>query len=546
MQGLFGKIFGTRSGTVAGAAALLGVASLASRLVGVVRDRLLSGTFGAGADLDAYYAAFRAPDLIYNLFVLGAITAGFIPVFTTYLAGGKDEMTEEANELASAVMTVLGSLLLGLAVFGIIAAPFFVPLLAPGFDAAGQALTIKLARIMFLSPVFLGLSGVLGGILQTRRRFFIYALAPVLYNVGIIAGTLTLSRSYGVAGVAAGVALGAAMHFLVQLWACAASGFRYRFAWKPGHKGVRDIARLTAPRTLSLAVSQVNLVLLTGMASTLGAGGLAVFSLANNLQSLPVGVIGVSFAVAAFPLIAELASKRDDAAFVAALAKTAKTILFLVVPATVAIVLLRAQLVRVILGTGRFDWADTIATADTLSFFALSLFAQALLPLLARAFFAYHDAKTPLIAAAFTVVVERVLAWKFAEAGMGAPGLALAFSASTVLNVLILYVALRLRFGDLRERAMLRSIGLMSVAGLLMAATMQGTKIAVGAVVDMRSFLGIFSQGLAAGVTGIGTYVAVAYAMGSEEAREVIRLYARKVMPVRAPEIVQEDDTIVT
>ena len=543
------RLFTRATGSVTAAAAILGIASLASRLVGVIRDRLLSGTFGAGTELDAYYAAFRAPDFIYNLFVLGAITAGFIPVFTKYLEKGEGKdgaMNAEASDLASLLFSMLGGILLVCAAVGIVAAPWFIPALTPGFDAESRSLTVRLTRVMFLSPVLLGLSSVMGGILQSKRRFFIYALAPILYNVGIISGILFLVPTMGIAGVAVGVTIGAFLHFLVQLLACQAMGWRFRFGWDTGHEGVRSIARMTGPRMASLAVSQVNLVVLTGMASTVGAGGIAVFNLANNLQMLPVGVIGVSFAVAAFPLIAELAAKGKNEEFVAALAKTVRTILFLVVPSTVAILLLRAQIVRVVLGTGHFDWKDTVDTVDTLSFFAISLFAQALLPLFARAFFAFRDVATPLAAAVVSVVVERAIAWFLIEQGMGTPGLALAFSIGCIVNLALLWVILRLRTGNLAERALLRSLALTSVAGLLMAFAIQGSKIAIGGIVDMRTSLGIFTQGAAAGAAGIAVYVAAAYVMGSEEARDVVRMYRRKFVPVPAEaQIAQEGETIV-
>ncbi|HTM68441.1 MAG TPA: murein biosynthesis integral membrane protein MurJ [Candidatus Binatia bacterium] len=543
------KLLTKASGSVTAAAAVLGIASMASRFVGVLRDRLLSGTFGAGRELDAYYAAFRAPDLIYNLFVLGAVTAGFIPVFTRYLAKkdvGEEAMNEEASELGSLLFTMLGVILLVLGVLGALTARWFVRALAPGFDEAGRDLTVKLTRVMFLSPLFLGLSGVLGGMLQTRRRFFIYALAPILYNFGIMAGVVLLSPTMGIMGAAVGVTIGAFLHFLAQLVACRAMGWRFRPAWSARHEGVVQVAKMTGPRMASLAVSQFNVWVLTGIASTVGAGGIAVFNLANNLQSFPVGIIGVSFAVAAFPLIAELAAKGDRKAFVEQLSKTVRTILFLVVPATVALLLLRAQIVRVVLGTGRFDWKDTIDTADTLAYFSLSLFAQALLPLFARAFFAFHDVKTPLVLAAASVVLERSIAWVLVGRGMGTPGLAFAFSVGSVANIVFMWVALRHRIGDLGEKAVLRTLALTSVAGVAMAAAIQGLKIAVAPVVNMQTFAGIFAQGAIAGCAGIGVYVAAAYLMGSEEARDVVRMYRRKFVPEPAEaQIGQEGETII-
>ncbi len=554
------------------AAAVLAVATLASRFAGIIRDRLLSGAFGAGTELDAYYAAFRTPDFIYNLFVLGAITAGFIPVFTAYLAkedarvaplwgppdsaqrdastGGGESgdrtraINTQASELASLLLTILGVSLTVLAALGVLAAPAVVHVLTPGFGGAERQLTVTLTRIMFLSPIFLGLSSVLGGILQTKRRFFVYALAPILYNVGIIFGTVALAPTMGITGVAIGVVVGAFLHFLAQVVACRGLGFRYRFAWNTAHEGVREIGRLTVPRTAGLAVAQVNLMILTGIASTLGAGGIAVFNLANNLQNFPVGIIGVSFAVAAFPLISELAAKNQQREFVAALGKTVRSLLFLIVPTTVAFLLLRAQIVRVILGTGRFDWQDTVATADTLAFFTVSLFAQALYPLVVRAFFAFHDVKTPLLTAIVAVLAERSLAWYLVGKGMGPAGLALAFSIGSIIDLALLWMLLRRRTAGLAEGAIFRSLARTTAAGLLMAGAMQGTKAAVAGIVDMRTFAGIFAQGASAAVVGVAVFLGAAYLLGSEEAKGIVRLYGRKTMPVPASNIIQEDGAL--
>jgi len=544
MRNVFGKIsaFGA---SIGGAAALLGIATLVSRAVGVIRDRLLSGNFGAGAELDAYYAAFRAPDFIYNILVFGAITAGFIPVFTKYGDAENGGIHPQASRLTSLLLTVLGTALTVAAVLGMIFAPAFADIIAPGFSGPERELTMRLSRIMFLSPVFLGLSGILGGVLQARRHFLVYSLAPVLYNLGIIGGTFFLAPQYGILGPAVGVVIGAFAHFVAQVFACRAAGFRFRPVWDLKDKGLRTVAKLTLPRVAGLAVSQFNLLVLTGVASTIGAGGIAVFTFANNLQMLPVGIVGVSFAVAAFPVIAELAGKGRNDDFVVQMSRTVRTILFLMVPATVGMLLLRAQIVRVVLGTGRFDWTDTVTTADTLAFFAFSLCAQALLPLLARACFAFEDSVTPLIAAAVAVLLERALAWGFIGAGMGTAGLALAFSIGSTVNLVILWTAVRVRTHGLDEKVIVRSLAVTSVAALAMALVMQTAKAMLAPVVDMDTFMGIFVQGLVAGLAGIATFLAAAYALGSDEARRVIHLYTRRTSPIRVPSVGQEPENIV-
>jgi putative peptidoglycan lipid II flippase len=392
--------------------------------------------------------------------------------------------------------------------------------------------------------VFLGISSVLGGILQTKRRFFVYALAPVMYNVGIILGTLLLAPTMGIRGAAVGVAFGAFAHLITQAIACGSVGFRFRFRWKPKDEGVVAIAKMTLPRVVALAVGQINLFILVGMASTIGTGSIAVFTLATNLQNFPVGILGVSFAVAAFPLISELAAKGKHEELVAQFTRTVRTVLFLVVPATVLMLLLRAQIVRVILGSGRFDWNDTIDTANTLAWLTMSLFAQALYPLVVRVFFALKDVKTPLYVSVVTVVIERVLAWYLIKHGYGTPGLAAAFSIASIFDVTVLWVMLKHRIGSLGENGIIKALFQISVAGFAMAAVIQVVKGVLSTIVNMQTFVGILTQGAVAGVIGLAVYLAVAYALGLREAREVRKIYRRRAQVTPSSNIVQEEDNI--
>jgi len=525
-----------KSKTVVSAAVLLGVMTMASRLLGVIRDRLLSGAFGAGPELDAYYAAFRAPDFVYSILVYGAITGGFIPVLTHYLTrdGGSMSADHRAWDFTSRVLCAIGVILVAVAAAGAVLARPLVTAFTPGFSPEQLTMTIALTRLMFLSPVLLGLSGILGGLLQTFKSFLVFAAAPLLYNAGIIFGTVALAPSFGIYGVALGVVIGSFLHFLLQLVGCLSMGYRFRFLFDLRDKGLRTIARLMVPRTASMAVMNLNLVMLTAVASTVGAGSISVINLANNLQSFPVNILGVSFAIAAFPFITELAAQDRKKELAESFSKTARAVLFMIIPATVVFLLLRAQIVRVILGTGRFDWADTIETADTLAYFTLSLFAQALLPLIVRVFLAFHDAVTPLVIGLLAVVTERLLAWYFVSFGLGTPGLALAFSVGSVLNLGLLWALLRLRVGSLEEARIFRAAAVMSACALPMALAMQVVKVVVGDWVNMRTFVGIFTQGTLAGALGLTVYFGLALLTGSEEARYIVRLLKRRVAPIPA------------
>ncbi|MBN1585132.1 murein biosynthesis integral membrane protein MurJ [Candidatus Uhrbacteria bacterium] len=537
------RIFGVKSKTVGSAAILLSVASLASRLFGLVRDRLLAGTFGAGPELDAYYAAFRMPDLIYNLFVFGAISAAFIPVFSRFSDDGEGS-NREANELVSRILTVLAIGLTLLAVLGFVFAPFFTPLIAPGFDGPQIGLTVRLTRIMFLSPVMLGLSGVFGAVLQVRKRFLVYALAPILYNVGIIIGILAFTGRWGVDGWAWGVVLGALMHFAVQAVACRRIGMRFRPIVDLRHSGIREIVRLTIPRIASLSVSSFQLLVITSMITALGVGSLAVYNLGLNLVYVPINMIGISVAVAAFPFISELAERGRVREMAEAVSRAVRNIMFFAVPATVGFLLLRAQIVRVILGSRRFDWTDTVMTADVLACLSLGLFASALLPILVRAFFALHDSRTPLkvnvICAAFGVL----FAWIAVQMGYGVVGVAASVSLASALNLTVLWVALRIRLGDLGEVRIFRSVAIMSLGGLAMALVTQAVKMALGSAVDMRSFAGIFTQGLTAGLAGLGAYFGMSVLLGSGEAMNVVGMVRCRLSPVPLS-VSQKEESLV-
>ncbi|MFH1077745.1 MAG: murein biosynthesis integral membrane protein MurJ, partial [Patescibacteria group bacterium] len=441
MKNILFRWWHSETNGVTAAAVIVGGASLASRIVGVLRDRVLASTFGAGDMLDMYYAAFRLPDLLYTLIILGALSAGFIPVFAEYLeTRGKDE----AWRLAERVLSVVGATMMVVCAALIIFAPALVPMTVPGFSPEKLDVTIRLTRIMALSPFFLGLSAVMGGILQATRRFLAFALAPVLYNLDIIFGAVILSPVMGLEGLAWGVVLGAFLHLITQASVALRMGLRRIPAPSLRAEGVRRILWLMAPRTAGLAVSQINLVVLLALASALSAGSIAVFNLANNLQSFPIGIFGIAFAVAAFPTLAHAAGAKHDEEFRSTLASATRKVIFLIVPSTVVFFLLRAQIVRLVLGAGVFDWSDTIRTAEVLGIFSASMLFQALVPLLARAFYALQDTWTPLLAGVIAEAFNLTLAILL-RGPLGIIGLALAFSTASFLNLVMLWWLLHTR-----------------------------------------------------------------------------------------------------
>lgn len=531
---MFKKLFNSQTNSIATAAFMIAIFSLLSRVLGVFRDHILAGTFGAGATLDVYYSAFRIPDLIYNLLILGALSAGFIPTFTGLIKDFKSFnsvglfkfLNQGAWDLANNVLNTLLVVLAVLSGLGIIFAPALVHVISPGFTPEAQAATVVLTRIMFMSPIFLGVSGILGGVLQSFKNFFIYSLAPILYNIGIIIGAIYFVPLWGIKGLAWGVVLGAVMHMLLQLQAVRNLGWHYRPFINLKDVNLRRIAWMMGPRTISLATAQINLLVITIVASGLASGSLSIFNFANNLQVFPVSLFGISFAVAAFPVLS--AVSNDNRKLVASFSSTARQILFFIIPATVLLITLRAQIIRVILGAGLFDWQSTILTMQTLAFFSLSLFAQALIPLQNRVFYARHDTRTPFTIDISIVVINVFFSWYFGHK-MGVAGLALAFSLSNILNFILLWTWLWIKVGDLDQIKILISTIKFSLAALAAGLVVQVMKSIVWPYIDMTRFSGVLIQGAAAGLFGLAAYVLVCWILRSEELESFMQVVRRRL-----------------
>lgn len=511
------KIYNGQINSVTAAAFLVAASSLISRLLGILRDRILAGQFGAGDTLDIYYAAFRIPDLIFNLLVLGALSAGFIPIFTRLIGNLKDEKSadrEKAWQLAGNIVNILLIALTVICGLGAVFAPAITKFLTPGFSPEKQVLTVKLTRIMFLSPMFLGVSSILGGILESFKRFFVDSLSPIVYNIGIIIGALYFVPLWGIYGLAWGVVFGTFLHMSVQLPLVFKLGFKYRFKIDLKDRETRKIGKMMIPRTMSLAISQLNLVVITILASTLAAGSLSIFNFANNLQSFPIGIFGISYAIAVFPTLSAFAF--DKRKLIGSFSKTLRQILFFIMPATVLLLTLRAQIIRVILGTGLFDWRATGLTIDTLGFFTLSLFAQAANPLLIRVFYARRNSKSPFYVGLATAALN-VLLSVWLKKYLGVAGLALAFSIANIFNFITLWIILRLELGDMDETKILISTAKFSAASIACGLAVQLMKQAVWPFINMAKLWGVLSQGLAAGLGGLATYVVICYWLNSEE-----------------------------
>ncbi|MBI4713977.1 murein biosynthesis integral membrane protein MurJ, partial [Candidatus Uhrbacteria bacterium] len=421
------------SKTIIGAAAIVGTLSFVSRFVGFIRDRILAGTFGAGDTLDVYYSAFKVPDLMFSLIVVGAISSSFIPIFSEMYFGSKKE---NAWKFTNTVLHLVGAVMVVISILLFIFSDPISALIAPGFHSAKQEAVGEFMRVMLFAQILLSFSMVFGSVLQSFKQFFLYSLAPIFYNVGIIFGALFLTDIFGPIGLAWGVVFGAFLHVASQWLECRRSGYRYEFIIKRKTTEISEMIRMTGPRMLGIVVNQLLFFVLTIIATTFAAGSVTIFQFAYNIQFFPVGIIGVSFAIAAFPLFSEQAQQNDLNSFRASFSSTIRQTLFFLIPCMLLFLILRSQIVRVVVGAGSFDWTATILTADTLAFFALTFIPQAFVFILARAFFALHDSVTPLIAGLVGALVGIISAFLFRES-FGVVGLGIAYSLSAIVNAVL-------------------------------------------------------------------------------------------------------------
>lgn len=451
---MFNRLLNPQNRVITSAAGILGISYSISAILGLIRDGLLVGRFGAGIELDVYFAAFRIPDFVYNILVLGGLTVAFLPLFSEYFLRDKKEAWEMTNHVLNALLCFL----ILISLIFLILTPWLVKLLFPGFTPEQGKLAIPLIRLLFLSPILFGISNVLSSILQYFHRFFVYSLTPIMYNLGIIFGILVMAPKFGIFGVGLGVILGAFCHMAIQIIPVLSCGFSYKPILNFGYPAIKRIFQLMVPRVFGIAAQQINLIVITAIASTISIGSITIFNFSNNLQSLPIGVIGASFAVAIFPTLSRARAGNNKEEFSRNFSIVFRQILFFIIPISLILFLFRTQIVEIIVGIGRyilgisnFGGSEIELAALCLGIFSFSLFAQSLIPLISRAFFSLQDTKTPTLIALFSFALNIVLAFTFVRwlslpnyAGNTAViGLPLAFSISAIFQFILLYSAFR-------------------------------------------------------------------------------------------------------
>jgi putative peptidoglycan lipid II flippase len=425
---------------LARAGLIVSIAFLASRFLGWVRFIVIGNAFRP-AELDVFFAAFRIPDLVFQLVAAGALGSALIPIVTGLTA---TEQAPRAWRVVSTVANLMLVVLLVLAVALAVAAPWIVAAITPGFDELQLARTVELTRIMLLSPVFLALGSVATSVLNASGRFAAAALAPIVYNVAIIAGALVLAPIIGIGGVAIGVVAGSFGHLLVQLRPMA----RLRFLYEPRidlrDTEARTALTLMAPRAVGLGASQITFVVVTSLASTLGAGAITAYNVAFTLLQVPVGLIGVPLGTVVFPSLSRDVAVGRAAEYAALLTKALRLLLYVMLPAAGLIAILRRQIVTVLFPSFEQDLVDL--TANALLLFLIGLAAHALIAVLARAFYARQDTRTPVAAAILAVALNTTLAVVLVgPVGLGLGGIALAIATAAWAEAVALLVLLSRR-----------------------------------------------------------------------------------------------------
>ena len=531
------------------AAYFLGIFTLLSQVLGLVRDKLLAYYFGASTMLDVYYAAFRIPDLIFVTVSSLVAVSALIPFVVRENKKGK----EEEEHFINSVFTVFSvSIILVISVIA-----FFVPqllkILVPGvYGGAYQSTLILMTRILLLSPLLLGISNLLSSVNQSRKIFVVSAVSPLLYNCAIIFGIIFLYPHYGLPGLVLGVILGSLFHMAIQIPSIAVCGLRLRFITKIDWKLVKEVMTLSIPRTFTLAGNQLSMTSLFYLASFMTAGSISVLALSYNLQSVPLAIIGLSYSSAAFPTLAKLYSEGKKSEFVSHVVSAARHIIFWSIPVAILFVVLRAQIIRVIFGSGNFNWDSTRLTAASLALFSLSVTAQSLELLFVRGFYSAGMTKKPLTISTITSVLAfvfalglnhlfntsstfRIVFENIFRVG-GVPGtetlmLPLAFTLAALIQIIWLWRLFEKDFSGF-GRTLMRTLFDSLSASLVMGYVAYVSLDFFAKFLKLSTLMGIFLQGFISGVCGIISAIIILYLLKNTEIKEITKALQHKIFKI--------------
>jgi len=506
------------------AAYLIALGSTVSLLFALVRDRLLAGTLGAGSTLDIYYAAFRIPDFIFVTVASLVSTSVLVPFLIDSQKKSREELRASIQSLFSAFFVVI------LVVCGIVwlFMPKLLLWLYPNIFTLGFGDTlISLSRILLLSPVILGFSSFFTSLTQIGNRFLVYAIGSPLYNIGIITGILWFLPNFGVRGLGFGVVLGAGLLVLSQIPFVIKDGLFPRLTFfKIDWSRVLRVAIVAIPRTITISSQQITMLFLVAFASLLSVGSISIFNLAWNLQSVPLSIIGASYASAVFPVLAKFFAEKNREAFFEKIVSATRHIFFWSIPLSVLFIVLSSQIVRSILGSGKFSSGDVSLTATALSLFVVSSIGQCLILLFVRAFYAEGKTTKPLVINVISAIVTIILGYIFIRIYPSVLMLPLAFSIGTLLNLFLHWKKFSIEFPGF-TRSVLRTVFESLTASIIGGYITYKAVYFLSGIFDTTKSIGVFMEGLFAGVIGSVFIVLVLYLLGSRELGSIFDRYLK-------------------
>ena len=548
MKRVFLMLYNRTSG-INEAAFLLGVFTLVSQILGLIRDRLLATYLGAGTHLDVYYAAFKIPDFLFvSVATLASITV-LLPYLSAKYGNGDDHHYKNARKFLDQVFTVLLGFLILVSIIIFILMPWLAKLIAPGFNNEEIHTLITLSRLMLVQPIIIGVSNMLSSVTQMFKKFLVTALSPVMYNIGIIIGIVAIYPFLGVTGLAIGVVIGAILHLAIQIPTLIQIGFLPRFTTAISFSELASIVKTSVPRTIGLSMSSFTALILTSIASTLDTGSISIFNLTNNMLNVPIGVVAISYSVASFPMLVKYFYDKEREKFAEYIFHATRKIIFWSVPITVLFIILRAQIVRVILGSHSFTWNDTRLAAACLALFMIGLVAQSLVHLFVRGYYAAGNTKKPLLMNFLGEILTIGLAFVFIAMFNYIPefthfftsvlrldgvtnitllALPLAFSIGNIFNYFTLVTVFKKDFPESNAFPIIRSTLQTITASLCMGVVVYGFLNLSATYVNQDRFWGIFSQGLLSGVVGIVVFVIVMTLFKNQDMGDFLGTFKKK------------------
>lgn len=518
---------------MARAAGLVMVLILISRLLGLVRERAIAQVFGMNWQTDVFRNAFNIPDLMFFLLVAGGLNAAFIPVFTGYLARGEEN---EAWRVASTFFTATIGLLLLFAAVGAVLAPWLTPLVGYGFVGEQRTLLIHLMRVMFGAVFFTALAGFGMGVHKSYKSFTAPMLGPIAYNLFIIGGTYALADRLGIYAMALGTVVGAVANFALQLPFFLKKGWgRLRLTLDLRHPGIRQMAKLMGPSIVALSIFQLNFMIAANIASGLAEGSPSALRVANQLVQLPLGIFAMGIGTVLLPTLSELAARKEFPEFRDTFSAGLRAVLFITIPAAVGLAVLREPVIRLLFEVGEFGPDDTAMTGLALLYYSIGITAQAACQVLMQVFFSLQDTRTLLRVSAVAILTNTgvaLLLLRFTPLEHGA--LALAWSLTVILNMLLYLRALRRHIGGFGGRRIVRSAALSLLAAALMGTLAYGASTFTAVWLDLSGGLARTVQ-VAAGVgTGALAYTLIAWLLRLDELGFVLAMVRRERRPANA------------